>query len=393
MQADAAASNFPRHNGRMAERVRTHDWAQTPLGPIMSWPQSQKTAIDICLGSAFASFVWWGRDLIQVYNDGALAVVREKDPHSFCMPAREAWSEVWSEVCSLVEQVLDTGQAVLGEDMPLMPQRGGCREAAYFTFSYSALRDETGAVGGLFITCIETTARVHAGTARQESERRLKELVGVTNLSADFRALFEAAPRPFLVLAPDLRVVAVNDAYLHATFTERAAVLGRYVFDVFPDDPDDPSATGVLNLRASLDRVLATGQSDVMPEQRYPIRRPSALGGGFEERWWGPVNAPVPGRDGKVALIIHSVVDITERIQAERHQQLLINELNHRVKNTLATVQSIASQALRNVPTTQEAKRALEERLIALSRAHDVLTRKNWEGANIREIVAQAVEP
>jgi PAS domain S-box-containing protein len=86
-------------------------------------------------------------------------------------------------------------------------------------------------------------------------------------------------------------------------------------------------------------------------------------------------------------------VDITESKVAEERRDLLINELNHRVKNTLATVQSIASQTLRNAPTTQEAKRALEERLFALSRAHDVLTRENWEGADLYEIVAQAVEP
>ncbi len=164
------------------------------------------------------------------------------------------------------------------------------------------------------------TAKAQAEAAWQESERRLQEVIGVTELSPDFRALFEATPRPFLVLASDLTIVAVNDAYLHATMTERAALLGQTMFDAFPDDPNDPEATGVRNLHASLERVLATGRADVMAEQRYPIRRPAAMGGGFEERWWSPVNAPVLGRDGKVALIIHSVVDITAQ---KRDQQAL----------------------------------------------------------------------
>jgi two-component sensor histidine kinase len=85
--------------------------------------------------------------------------------------------------------------------------------------------------------------------------------------------------------------------------------------------------------------------------------------------------------------------DISDRKRADEQRTLLIHELNHRVKNTLATVQSIASQTLRNAGTAQEAKQALEGRLIALARAHDVLTQENWEGAEIREIVAQAVAP
>jgi PAS domain S-box-containing protein len=91
--------------------------------------------------------------------------------------------------------------------------------------------------------------------------------------------------------------------------------------------------------------------------------------------------------------VLGVLIDVTERKRAEERQQLLVNELNHRVKNTLATVQSIASQTLRNAATTQEAQRGFESRLIALSRAHDVLTRENWEGASLYEVVAQAVEP
>jgi two-component sensor histidine kinase len=77
----------------------------------------------------------------------------------------------------------------------------------------------------------------------------------------------------------------------------------------------------------------------------------------------------------------------------ERNLRLLINELNHRVKNTLATVQSIATQTLRSSQTTEQARRAIEERLLALSRVHDVLTRESWEGAGLAEIVAQAMAP
>ena len=87
----------------------------------------------------------------------------------------------------------------------------------------------------------------------------------------DFRTLFESAPGLYLVLTPDLTIVAASDAYLHATMTKRAEVLGRKLFDVFPDNPDDPQATGVRNLRASLDRVLENCAADAMAVQKYDI--------------------------------------------------------------------------------------------------------------------------
>ena len=88
----------------------------------------------------------------------------------------------------------------------------------------------------------------------------------------DFRTLFESAPGLYLVLTPDLTIVAASDAYLHATMTKRAEVLGRKLFDVFPDNPDDPQATGVRNLRASLDRVLENRAADAMAVQLEPLR-------------------------------------------------------------------------------------------------------------------------
>jgi two-component system, chemotaxis family, CheB/CheR fusion protein len=102
---------------------------------------------------------------------------------------------------------------------------------------------------------------------------------------------------------------------------------------------------------------------------------------------------PIRNATGVVVGFSGFARDITEIKRAAEHQKLLINELNHRVKNTLATVQSITTQTLRNTSSPEQARGDIDERLVALSRAHDVLTRENWDGANLREIVAQAVEP
>ncbi|WP_407111911.1 PP2C family protein-serine/threonine phosphatase (plasmid) [Streptomyces sp. DSM 116494] len=131
----------------------------------------------------------------------------------------------------------------------------------------------------------------------------------------DYGTLFAATPSPYLVLAPDLQIVAVNDAYLQATGRTREELVGRYLFEVHPDNPDDPAATGVSNLTASLDRVLRTKQPDTMAVQKYDLAvtgRP----GVFQERWWSPVNTPVLGPGGEVQWIIHRVEDMTDYMQS-----------------------------------------------------------------------------
>src|SRR5437870_3277872 len=157
----------------------------------------------------------------------------------------------------------------------------------------------------------------------------------------DFRALFESAPGLYLVLTPDFSIVAVSDAYLRATMTKREEILGREIFDVFPDNPEDPTATGVRNLRASLCRVLRNRAPDAMAVQKYDIRRPESDGGGFEERYWSPLNSPVFGEHDEITAIIHRVEDVTEFVhlkQVGSEQHKLTEELRIRAEQMEAEV-------------------------------------------------------
>ncbi|MFN8589255.1 MAG: ATP-binding protein [Candidatus Eisenbacteria bacterium] len=136
--------------------------------------------------------------------------------------------------------------------------------------------------------------------------------------AVDFRSLFEATPGCYLVLAPDrprFTIVAVNEAYLRATMTVRKQIVGRPLFDVFPDNPADVAATGTRNLRGSLEYVLDHARADTMAVQKYDIRRPEADGGGFEERYWSPLNTPVTDASGAVRWIVHRVEDVTEFVR------------------------------------------------------------------------------
>ncbi|SDC54641.1 PAS fold-containing protein [Bradyrhizobium brasilense] len=144
-----------------------------------------------------------------------------------------------------------------------------------------------------------------------------------------------------MLTQPDFRIVAVSDAYLRATKTERAAILGRGLFEVFPDNPDDPTADGVRNLRASLERVVQFRRPDTMTVQKYDIRKPESEGGGFEERYWSPRNSPVLGPNGQFTYIIHRVEDVTSFIQLKQRgaeQDQLTDRLRERTEQMEAEI-------------------------------------------------------
>jgi PAS domain S-box-containing protein len=194
--------------------------------------------------------------------------------------------------------------------------------------------------------------------------------------AVDFEALFAATPGPYLILSPALTIIAVNDAYLRATMTRRDGMIGRPMFEVFPDNPADPTADGVANLRASLERVLRLKQPDKMAVQKYDIRRPDDEGGGFIVRHWNPLNIPVFDRTGEVACIIHHVEDVTriEELEAadERsreaaaRQQALISQLRAANRQLAQQIESNARLA-RAGRQTSEALEAEEKRFRAVA--------------------------
>ena len=135
----------------------------------------------------------------------------------------------------------------------------------------------------------------------------------MTGPQIDYAAVYRHLPLPVLLLTPDLVIAGANDAYLQTMGRTREELLGRDVFDAFPDNPSDPGATGVRNSIASLRRVLATGRPDAVEFQKYDVEIPGSPGQ-FARRYWSAVNCPVPGPDGSAALIAHCVEDVTDRL-------------------------------------------------------------------------------
>ncbi|MEO3840110.1 SpoIIE family protein phosphatase [Streptomyces sp. B22F1] len=172
----------------------------------------------------------------------------------------------------------------------------------------------------------------------------------------DYEAVFQAMPTAAALFTTDLAYLDANDAYCSTSGRSRSQLIGRYVFDVFPDNPDDPEASGTRNLAASLRRVAATGQRDAMALQRYDVESPDQPGV-WEERYWSLVNAPVFAPDGTVALLLHRVEEVTELVRArggdERTQVLEadlyargreLQELNERLRLAHAREHEVALQ-------------------------------------------------
>lgn len=172
-----------------------------------------------------------------------------------------------------------------------------------------------------------------------------------TSVSVDFRLLFEASPDVLLVLLPDApryTMVAATDARLQATHTTRSTTLGRGLFEIFPDNPDDPAATGMTQLRASLDRVRATRAADTMAVQKYDIRGPD---GSFQVKYWSPKNIPVLSPTGQIVYILHRVEDVTDLVEASERGQELRDRTQQMEREVISRSRELAqaNQSLRDM--------------------------------------------
>lgn len=176
----------------------------------------------------------------------------------------------------------------------------------------------------------ELEQRVAARTAELEAAN-----LELSHRRAELESLFESLPGLYLVLTPDFKIVAASDAYLTATMTTREGIIGRGLFEVFPDNPDEPGASGVSNLRASLNRVLEKGGGDTMAIQRYDIRRPDGV---FEERYWSPINSPVLGADQQVQYIVHRVEEVTDFVRNKSRHAGMSADFSARMEQMEAEV-------------------------------------------------------
>ena len=171
--------------GEMSALMRSTDWSKTKLGPVENWPRSLKTMLGVVLGSRFPMLLWWGPELLHLYNDAYRPILRDKHPASLAAPAAQVWSEVWDVAGPMARSVQEGGPATWTEDLQLFISSGGMAEETYFTFSYSPVPGDDGAIGGLLNTVQETTAKV-------QSERQIRMLHDLSARAAEGKTEEEA---------------------------------------------------------------------------------------------------------------------------------------------------------------------------------------------------------
>ena len=223
---DARATVFA-GSSEMATRCRGFDWAATPLGPVQGWSTSLRTMAGAVLASRNPMLLFWGQDLIQFYNDafrpslGAADGAAARHPRALGMSARDFWTDVWDTIGPQIDGVMTRGEAVWFENLYLPIERDGAMDDAWWTYSYSPVREADGSIAGTLVVCLETTASVRARRGI-ETERARAENILDTMSDAHF------------AFDPDFRIVSANRAMERNVELTRGEMVGRTIWDVFP---------------------------------------------------------------------------------------------------------------------------------------------------------------
>ena len=172
--------HFISGDGEMTERIRNFDWSKTSLGSFEKWTQSLRTAVSLCLTSKFPMVVWWGKDLVKIYNDAYSVMLGGKHPRALGATAKEVWPEIWHIIGPMLESVLQTGKATWSNNQLLLLHRNGFPEEGYFTYSYSPIYGEDGKVEGVFCAVTETTDAVTVERQQQTLTSLGKNILNLT---------------------------------------------------------------------------------------------------------------------------------------------------------------------------------------------------------------------
>ena len=279
--------------GEMGASVRGHAWDATTLGAPRTWARSLQTLVGVMLSAGQPMFIAWGPDGLLLFNDGYAAMLGGRRSGALGKPFFDVWPEVEEALEPLFDRVFD-GEPVHMDDITLMLDRAGGPAEAHFAFSYTPVRDEDGAIVGLFCPCTETTEQVFAARRHAEERERLAQL-------------FEQAPSFMAVLeGPDHRIELINPGY--ARLIGHRQVLGRTVAEALPDAVEQ----GYLHL---LDGVFRSGRAFTAAGSKYAVQ--ASPGGPVDERFVDFVFQPIVDAKGNVTGIFVEGVDVTARAVAD----------------------------------------------------------------------------
>jgi PAS domain S-box-containing protein len=208
-ETDTANNHFSlfEGDGEMASLMRVYNWEAHPLGSPEAWPESLKTTIRLILHSEFPMFIWWSKDLYMFHNDAYLPALGEKHPRALGASAKEMWVEIWEQIGSVVEGVLEQGKPFYARELRLFLERKGFSEETFWTFSYSPAPGDGGEIGGLFCACTEVTNAVLG-------QRRLRIIKDIADATAQLQTVEEAGSLTAKVLSENTDDIPFSLIYL-----------------------------------------------------------------------------------------------------------------------------------------------------------------------------------
>lgn len=205
--------------------------------------------------------------------------------------------------------------------------------------------------------------------------------------AVDFQKMFNALPAPYMVLDTELRFIDMNERYLQTTQRTREDLLGRYVFDAFPE-----SGERLAMFKRAFERAVA-GEANAIVKKPFSIPRPQAEGGGMREVWWTCHHQPIHDLEGNVCGMVQQALDVTREVTAERMRDVVVREFDHRVKNHLSTIIAIARRTARSSVSTEAFIADFEARVNAMARTHQLLVHGGRDGMTLADLLESELSP
>jgi PAS domain S-box-containing protein len=240
-------TGFLDDGGETGGLLRSRSWASSWPGPVEQWPDSLRTVVGLMLHSPVPMYLLWGEQHICLYNDGYIPLLGKRHPAALGAPFQQVWPEIWKQLKPLIDRAY-AGTPTFLENFPLLVERNGFQEQAFFTFSYSPLRGSGDVVDGLFCICSETTAQRQAATALRHNEKRWRDLF--ENMREGF--FVAEAMRDSEGAIVDFRMIEVNPAFEAQRGLEEGTAPGRTIRELLPKVPE--------TLLQAYAEVIASGQ-------------------------------------------------------------------------------------------------------------------------------------
>ncbi len=291
---------FIRSDGEMAGLTKAMDWERHPLGPPATWPASLKIVLGLSFSSRFPMLVFWGSELYCFYNDAFRPSLGNdgKHPSILGQPARTAWPEMWPVIEPLIDQVMSGKGATWSEDQLIPIYRNGQVEDVYWTFGHSPVFDDEGLIGGVCVTCTETTEKVQALQELRESDQQLKMMI-------------QQAPVAVAIMkGPDHVVEIANDLALEMWGRTSEQVLGIPIIKGMPE----LAGQGFAQI---LNDVYGTGTPFVANERQVELLR----GGILAPTYINFVYEALKEADGRISGIMAVGTDVTAQVKARHYAE------------------------------------------------------------------------